>query len=101
MEALFRKHWTSLLGILFILAAFITMFKYSIDRQWITDGIKIGCGLLAGVGLCASGLGLTIRGGEKWQPAIQTMMGLGACLLYATFSFAGIYYDLWSPMTVL
>lgn len=101
MEVLFRRHWTSLLGILFILAAFITLFKYSLDQQWITDGIKIGSGLLTGAGLCAGGLGLTKRGGEKWQAAVQTMIGLGACVLYATFSFAGIYYDFWSPMTVL
>ncbi|MCD9021448.1 DUF2339 domain-containing protein [Cohnella silvisoli] len=100
MEQIFRKHWTSLLGVLFILAAFVTLFKYSIEQGWITDNMKIGFGLLSGTGLCVAGLALASRS-IKWLSTVQIMIGLGACILYSTFSFAGIYYGLWSPMTVL
>lgn len=99
MEQIIRKHWTSLLGVLFILAAFVTLFKYSIDQGWITDYMKIGFGLLSGSGLCVAGLALARR--KTFFSAMQIIIGLGACILYATFSFAGIYYGLWSPMTVL
>ncbi len=100
MELLLRKHWTSLLGVLFILAAFITLFKYSIEQGWITDGMKIAAGLLSGAGLCIAGQAMSGRG-SKWASSIQIIIGLGACLFYATFSFAGVYYRMWNPMTVL
>jgi uncharacterized membrane protein len=100
MTTLIRKHWTSLLGVMFILAAFITLFKYSIDQGWITDGMKIGIGLLCGSGVAITGLALINRG-VRYSTASQVLIGLGACLLYSTFSFAGIYYGLWSPITVL
>lgn len=100
MDQLIRKHWTSLLGVLFVLSAFVTLFKYSIEQGWITDNMKIGFGLLSGAGLCIAGLALAKRS-IRYLPAVQIIIGLGACILYATFSFAGIYYGLWSPMTVL
>jgi len=100
MDMLLRKHWTSLLGVLFVLAAFITLFKYSIEQGWITDGMKIAAGLLSGAGLCIAGQAMTGRG-SKWASGVQIAIGLGACLLYATFAFAGVYYRLWNPMTVL
>ena len=62
MDMLLRKHWTSLLGVLFVLAAFITLFKYSIEQGWITDGMKIAAGLLSGAGLCIAGQAMTGRG---------------------------------------
>ncbi len=100
MIQIWRKHWTSLLGVLFVLTAFITLFKYSIEQGWITDSMKIGFGLLSGTGLCIAGLALANRS-IKWLTAVQIIIGLGACILYSTFSFAGIYYGLWSSMTVL
>ncbi|WEK55517.1 MAG: DUF2339 domain-containing protein [Candidatus Cohnella colombiensis] len=99
MDLFFRKHWTSLLGVMFILAAVVTLFKYSLDQGWITNVMKIGFGLISGAGLSMVGLALTKRG--TFYSAVQILMGLGACILYATFSFAGIYYGLWNPMTVL
>lgn len=94
-----RKHWTSLLGVALILAAFITLFRYTIDRGWITDPMKIGLGLLCGVGFTLAGMQLAMR--LKHAVAGEIAIGLGICVLYATISFAGIAYDLWAPMTVL
>lgn len=96
---LLRKHWTSLLGVMFILAAFITLFRYSLDQNWLTDPIKIGAGLLCGIGLSLAGVATSLKQGR--QTIGDIVIGLGASLLYATFSFAGIYFDLWSPLTVM
>lgn len=113
---LLKKQWTSLLGVLLVLTAFITLFRYSVDRDWITDPMKIGAGLLFGIGLAIAGIAVAKRqagamdGATAAAPSAsrQTLraagdivIGLGACILYATISFAGIYFDLWSPMTVL
>ncbi|TJY44498.1 DUF2339 domain-containing protein [Cohnella pontilimi] len=98
MNATFRKHWTSLLGVLLILTAFVTLFKYSIDQGWITDPMKIGLGLLCGAGLCVGGLALALH--KRQTVTGEIIIGLGTSLLYATFSFAGIYYELWSSGSV-
>lgn len=94
-----RKHWTSLLGVALVLTAFITLFRYTVDRGWITDPMKIGIGLLAGIGIALAGARIALM--PKGAVAGEIGMGLGACILYATFAFAGIAYDLWAPMTVL
>lgn len=94
-----RKHWTSLLGVLFIVAAFITLFRYSLDQNWLTDPIKIGVGLLCGIGLSIAGVTIVLK--RERQVVGDIVIGLGACILYATFAFAGIYFDLWSPLTVM
>lgn len=99
MRAIVQKHWTSLLGALFIVAAFITLFKYSVDKGWITDFMKIGLGILTGAGFVIAGLKVGSK--DARSPVGEIIIGLGACILYATFSFAGIYYRMWSPMTVM
>ncbi|WP_054027935.1 DUF2339 domain-containing protein [Bacillus sp. FJAT-28004] len=99
MKEMVNRHWTSLLGVLFVMAAFITLFKYSMDQGWITESIKIGFGLLSGVGVGAVGLKLASR--MPRNPICEILIGLGVCILYATFSFAGIFYRVWDPMTIL
>ncbi|CAI6084537.1 DUF2339 domain-containing protein [Cohnella sp. JJ-181] len=94
-----RKHWTSLLGVALVLTAFITLFRYTIDRGWITDPMKIGFGLLAGVGFALVGARIATK--PRGAVAGEIGLGLGACVLYATVAFAGIAYALWAPMTVL
>ncbi|WP_138751949.1 DUF2339 domain-containing protein [Paenibacillus sinopodophylli] len=99
MKETMSRHWTSLLGALFIVTAFITLFKYSLDQGWITEVMKVGFGLLSGAGIGIIGLKLA-----EHKPSSligEIMIGLGACVLYATFAFAGIFYRLWDPMTVM
>ncbi|CAM4509836.1 hypothetical protein FHS16_003057 [Paenibacillus endophyticus] len=99
MKETMSKHWTSLLGALFVMTAFITLFKYSLDQGWITEAMKIGFGLLSGAGIGVIGLKLAVRRPSSLIGEI--MIGLSACILYATFAFAGIFYRLWEPMTVM
>lgn len=91
-----RKHWTSILGVVFIVSAVVTLFQYSMEQGWLTNTLKIGFGLLAGAGLGIAGMKLT----DSYRWTGELLFGAGAGLLYATIAFAGIYYDLWSPMTV-
>lgn len=92
-----KKHWTSLLGAFFIICSVVYLFKYSVDQGWITNTMKIGAGLLFGAGFGLSGWKL-IAGRKPFIGEIVS--GLGAAVLYTTFSFSGIYYALWDSMTV-
>lgn len=98
MSDFLRKQWTSLLGILLMLAAFIYLFKYTIDLGWITDAVIIGIGLVFAAGF--SILGITLDKNKGHKLIGEMFAGLGMALLYTTFSFAGIYYELWNSMTV-
>jgi len=98
---MWKKHWTTALGALFVLASFITLLKYCSDQGWLTDPIKIGAGLLAGAAAGAAGIGLHKRGGNNLALAGEIGAGLGAAVWYATSSYAGIYTTMWEPMTVL
>jgi uncharacterized membrane protein len=90
-----KKNWIFLFGILFVFAAFASLFDVIIDASWLTDGVKIGAGILISAAF-------TI-GGMKLQPKSnvfgQLLTGLGVALFYATFTFASIYYAIWSPYT--
>ncbi|MFC5701121.1 DUF2339 domain-containing protein [Cohnella faecalis] len=99
MNSNIRKHWTSLVGVLFVVAAFVTFFRYSIDQGWVSDAMKIGAGLVVGVGLALGGLSATVR--SRQSVVSEIVIGTGACILFATFSFAGIFYDMWPSITVL
>lgn len=99
MKDKIRSNWTSLLGALFVVAAFITWFQYSIEKGWITDAMKIGFGLLCGIGLSFGGLRLATH--VKRLFAGEVMLGIGACIMYATIAFAGIYYEIWTPIMLL
>ncbi|MEK3882540.1 DUF2339 domain-containing protein [Paenibacillus sp. PL2-23] len=94
-----KKNWTSLLGAMFMIAACITLFQYSIQQGWMTNMMKTGLGLLAGSGAVIAGIQLARR--SALVIAGEMICGIGACILYATFSFAGIYYDFWEPTLVL
>jgi hypothetical protein len=96
MSDFLRKQWTSLLGILLMLAAFIYLFKYTIDLGWITDVVVIAIGLIFATGF--SLLGITLDKNKGHKLIGEMFAGLGMALLYTTFSFAGIYYELWDSM---
>lgn len=101
MNDFWKRHWTTLVGSLFMVASLITLFKYTSDQGLLTDPIKIGIGLLAGAAFAAAGLSLhrTKRAGARIGGEIGT--GLGAAIWYTTCSYAGIYAAVWNSMTVL
>lgn len=97
MKELIRKHWITLLGAIFTFMAFSYSFKYAVDMGWISDGLKIGIGILAASAFIIGGITIQQKGNNLLS---EILNGLGVALLYTTFSFAGIYYSLWTPMTV-
>lgn len=96
MNDLLRKSWIHLLGAMFIVSSFLYLFKYTWSQGWISDTVKIGLGLAIGIGC--------VLGGWKWMQRFplsgEIIAGMGAALLYTTFSFSGIYFALWDSMTV-
>ena len=97
MKDLFKKHWITLLGAVFIFMAFSYSFSYAVDKGWVSNEIRVGIGLLLSAGFIIYGITLHQKGKNLVG---EIICGLGAALIYTTFSFAGIYYSMWSPMTV-
>ncbi|WJH35971.1 DUF2339 domain-containing protein [Paenibacillus sp. CC-CFT747] len=98
MNDLVKRHWTSFLGALLIVCAFVYLFKYTVDQGWITQQMKIGIGLLVGAGLAVGGIRLILSGRRTIG---EITSGMGAAVLYTTVSFSGIYFALWDSMIVL
>lgn len=96
MNDMLRKSWIHLLGALFIVSSFLYLFKYTWSQGWVTDPVKIGLGLAIGIGCALAGL----KSVPKFPMTGEIIAGMGAALLYTTFSFAGITFSLWDPMTV-
>lgn len=97
MKELLRKHWITLLGAIFTFMAFSYSFKYAVDNGWISDELKIGIGIMAASAFIIFGITMQQKGNNI---LCEIMNGLGVALLFTTFSFAGIYYSIWTPMTV-
>ncbi|QHW33293.1 DUF2339 domain-containing protein [Paenibacillus rhizovicinus] len=100
MNELWKRHWTTLIGVLFLLAALATLFKYTLDEGLITVQMKIGAGLLAGGGAIAAGLKLSRRADMNRRRLGEFATGLGAAAWYMTGIYAGVYEAIWEPLTV-
>jgi uncharacterized membrane protein len=97
MPELFKKHWTSFLGALFVICSILYLFKYTLDQGWITNSMKTGAGLLAGAGLGLLGFKLILG---KRSFIGEIISGMGGAVMYATFAFSGVYFALWDSATV-
>ncbi|WP_164931403.1 DUF2339 domain-containing protein [Longirhabdus pacifica] len=91
-----KQYWTSLLGGLFIVAAVAYAFKFVFNQGWISDAMIVAIGLIVGSGAIIPGAKLR----PKLPVAGESIIGLGTAVIYATFSFAGIYFALWEPIIV-
>ncbi|KNY25115.1 DUF2339 domain-containing protein [Pseudobacteroides cellulosolvens] len=97
MNNLFKKHWITLLGAVFMFLTFSYLFRFAVDNGWISNQLKIMMGIVAGTGFAVGGA----AAGQKGKTILNEILsGLGTSLIYTTFAFAGIYYSMWSPMTV-
>jgi len=97
MNNLLKKHWITLLGAVFMFLTFSYLFRFAVNKGLISNQLKIMLGIVAGVGFAVGGA----TAGQKGKSAVSEILtGLGTSLLYTTFAFAGIYYSMWSSMTV-
>lgn len=99
MKEMLKTNWTSVLGALFVVAAAITLFQYTVDKGWVSDAMKVGLGLLLGSSVAGAGIHQARNKGRLLLGDL--LLGIGACILYATFAFAGIFIDMWEPLLVL
>jgi hypothetical protein len=58
---MWRKHWTTFLGLSLFLIAFFILLRETWDSAWITPFVKIMFGLVFGGALLAGGAQLMVR----------------------------------------
>ncbi len=92
-----KKHWTTLLGVVFFLAAFGYLLKISWSSDWLTDTVKITIGLVFSGALLTAGTQFILKQSKQLG---QFIAGAGVAVFSTTVAFAGILYELWAPMTV-
>ena len=93
-----KKHWTTLLGIVFFLAAFGYLLKISWSSEWLTDTVKVTIGLIFSGALLAVGTQFILKQSRQLG---QFIAGAGVAVFMTTVAFAGIFYELWTSSTVL
>ena len=74
------QFWLSRVGIALVLFGVVFLFKYAVDRGWLSETIRIGLGLMLGVGLFV--LGVRLYGKRAWFGRV--LMGGGIAALYIT-----------------
>lgn len=85
------EYWLNKLGIGLLLFGVVFLFKYSIDRGWITPGVRVACGI--GLGLLLSGLGLRLY--AKRRPFATVLLGGGFATFYITGFAAFQFLHIW------
>ena len=72
--------WLNKTGIGLLLFGVVFLFKFSVDRGWLTPEVRVGCGLALGAGLVWFGL----RVYEERRAFSQVMLGGGIGTFYIT-----------------
>lgn len=101
MNGFWKRHWTTLLGSIFMIASLITLFKYTSDQGLLTEPVKIGIGLLSGAVFVAAGIAIYRMKRSSVGVVSELLAGLGIAIWYTTCSYAGIYAAVWNAMTVM
>ena len=89
------EYWLNKLGIGLLLFGVVFLFKYSIDRGWITPAIRVASGL--GLGVILIGLGLRLY--DKRRPFATVLLGGGIATFYITGFASFQFLEVW-PFTV-
>jgi uncharacterized membrane protein len=74
------EFWIGRVGIALLLFGLVFLFKYAVDRGWLTPWVQVLLGLALGVGLAAVGLRVGVR--RRWFS--QLMLGGAAAAFYIT-----------------
>ncbi|GAB5521851.1 MAG: hypothetical protein RhofKO_41020 [Rhodothermales bacterium] len=84
------EYWLSRLGIGLILFGLAFLFKYSIDQGWLTPMVRVGFGLVLGLGLLGGGLRLS----STRRHFSQILLGGSIATFYITTFAASEWFDL-------
>jgi hypothetical protein len=90
-------NWEQFLGVkLFAWVGAIALFlgvgflvKYGFEQGWISPQVRVGMGLVIGLGLLAGGLAMSR---EKYAPTVQAVCSSGILILYADIFAACMFY---------
>jgi len=82
--------WFNRIGIGLLLFGLVFLFKYSIDRGWLTPAVRVGFGLALGAGLLFTGLRLK----AERRHFAQFLLGGAIATFYITGFAAFQLYDL-------
>ena len=74
------EFWLNKIGITLLLLGLGFLFKYSVDRNWITPLVRVSFGLILGLGL----VGFGIRLDKSKRVLSQVLMGGGIAAFYIT-----------------
>jgi len=74
------EYWLNKIGIGLLLFGVAFLFKYSIDKGWLTPTARIGFGVILGIGLVIAGLRIS----TKRRHFGQVLMGGGIASFYIT-----------------
>lgn len=89
------EYWLNKLGIGLLLFGVLFLFKYSIDRGWITPAVRVACGI--GLGAVLIGLGLRLY--DKRRQFATVLLGGGIATFYITGFASFQFLEIW-PFTV-
>ncbi len=80
-EAMYKSEfWLNKIGIGLLLFGVAFLFKYSVDQGWLTEPVRVGFGLVLGLGLLVTG----IRIHAKRRHFSQVLLGGAIATLYIT-----------------
>ena len=80
------EYWLNKIGIGLLLFGVAFLFKYSIDKGWLTPPVRVGFGVILGMGLVVAG----IRISTERRHFGQVLIGGGIATFYIT-GFAAFY----------
>jgi uncharacterized membrane protein len=84
------EDWLGRIGVLLLLLGLAFLYRYAIDRGWITPELRVAFGLLLGGGLLTLGL----RRAQRRPLYSQVLLGGAVAVLYLTGWAAQVLYEL-------